>query len=47
MEKKIKTYILHIDKELFKEFKKVCVEKDTPMSRVIRKLIKEYIDKNK
>lgn len=36
-----------MDKEEFEQFKKVCDEKDTLISKVIRRSIKEYVNKNK
>lgn len=36
-----------MDKEEFDQFKKVCDEKDTLISKVIRRSIKEYVNNNK
>ena len=35
-----------MDKEEFEQFKKVCDEKDTLISKVIRRSIKEYVNMN-
>lgn len=42
-----KRITIYIDSEVYKEAKKICVDKETNISREIEKLLKELIEKRK
>ena len=42
---KVKT-ALYVDREIFEEIQGIADDRDTPISRVIRKALSEYVQRN-
>ena len=41
------TLIVELNINLHKEFKKLCIEKDTDMSSVVRRSVRQWVDDQK